>query len=173
MSRLFIETFPELEPEYHEREKKWNEPKKPFEDLQLKEERKKFDDQIRRAGLDPNSPYEMWLHVVYGDHLNPYVERLIRIPGNGKTLQKIFDFLEQLVEAAKTDEGIEGVLYATIFDRILGNKELESVYTFIRPKTAIFCKWVLDKGKFIEDVNIQFNNLFPNLKDVDKESWRN
>jgi hypothetical protein len=57
-------------------------------------------------------------HVLYGDVLTPYLERLLTTGENDERLRELFDFLEEL--SANEDVRVQEVVSCTILEHLLG-----------------------------------------------------
>lgn len=85
-------------------------------------------------------------HVVYGDILNPYLKELLEKGDPAERLEIIFDFLENM--ANSSDEGVRNVLYVTVLEYFLGDKErLKKMRSYMRPKTLEFSYEIEDYMK--------------------------
>lgn len=59
---------------------------------------------------------EILPHIIFGDVLNPYIITLLREGNADQTLEKAFDFLEQM--AISSDERVQEVLAVTVLEQL-------------------------------------------------------
>ncbi|MDQ0087494.1 hypothetical protein J2T12_000888 [Paenibacillus anaericanus] len=59
---------------------------------------------------------EILPHIVFGDVLSPYIITLLRESNPEQTLEKVFDFLEQM--AISSDERVQEVLAVTVLEQL-------------------------------------------------------
>ena len=59
-------------------------------------------------------------HVVYGDILNPYIDRLLQ-SGDEPSLRRIFHFLEKL--SRSEDQRVQEIVSVTVCEQLTNNKE--------------------------------------------------
>lgn len=75
-------------------------------------------DEVRRWW----APDEAGQHIVYGDVLDPYLERLLKTGENDSRLREVFAFLEEL--ARNPDVHVQEVLGVTVLEYVLGHPSL-------------------------------------------------
>jgi len=79
-------------------------------------------------------------HVVYGDILNPYLERLLH-SGDEAKLRQVFEFVERL--AGNPDERVQELVAVTICEYLGGDAErLSAARRFMGPVTARYSRAV-------------------------------
>lgn len=83
-------------------------------------------------------------HVIYGEILNPYIDKLLEERDSDKKLEDIFCFLERLSNSE--EERIQEVVVVTVLEHF-DKESLEKVRAFMGPTTLRFLSVMEDWGR--------------------------